>query len=630
MIEQMYKITCAVPRPSAPAFFGHLQSDGRVQLIETGSHDGEDPVAERLAALREKLGAILQKLGADPAASPEEGNEPSFVLDWNSEGDFFSLIAELESSVEKFRQQLINTERIHDTLIKEKAELSPVAGRLDMIVAGAASGTETALWYVPAELCAVVQRRVIESVADAKIVSPDQMVAEPEAGDLRLVCITAPSVQSHDVAGIMEAVGASRWQPPQGYLAGTPAETLENIKKRQAELDVSLKEQAAVIDHIRKDWIPRQTALYTGVDRLCQQYRAYTRCQKIGQIVLVEGWIPGSYLDDFTAKLNEKLPEVAVTTRLPDEEEYPTVPTALSHKPAFAPFALFLKLVQPPAYGSVDPTSLIAIFFPLFSGCIIGDAGYAVVMLALAIFFRSRTKNKIIRDVTYILISMSVWAILWGFAFGEFFGDTGHRLFHMEPLWVERSQAVLPVLLFSVALGLAHVLLGLFVGFLRGLRSRHKKHAVEKLGGILVIVAAVVALMGVRQFLPAMALPTGIAMLIVGLVLLAAGGGIGGLIESMSSFGHILSYVRIGAIGLSSAILAVAASKFIDVLGLTALGIFIALAIHLLNFVLAFAESGLHAARLHYVEFMGNFYEAKGTTWRPFIYRREQSWKKDS
>jgi V/A-type H+-transporting ATPase subunit I len=167
------------------------------------------------------------------------------------------------------------------------------------------------------------------------------------------------------------------------------------------------------------------------------------------------------------------------------------------------------------------------------------------------------------------------------------------------------------------------------VGFLRGLSSRHKKHALEKLGEILVILALLTVLTVVRGFLPSGAFPAGMALLVVGLILLCAGGGIGGLIESMSSFGHILSYVRIGAIGLSSAILAVAASKFVDVLGVSVLGIFIAFAIHLLNFVLAFAESGLHAARLHYVEFMGNFYEADGTAYNPFRYRRNLPWKRD-
>ena len=104
----------------------------------------------------------------------------------------------------------------------------------------------------------------------------------------------------------------------------------------------------------------------------------------------------------------------------------------------------------------------------------------------------------------------------------------------------------------------------------------------------------------------------------------------GGLIEAMGSIGNILSYVRIAAIGLSSAILAVVASRFVDVFGLSVLGIFMALAIHILNFILALGGSGLHSARLHYVEFMGKFYSGAGKYYKPFSKRRETRWKRRS
>jgi len=151
----------------------------------------------------------------------------------------------------------------------------------------------------------------------------------------------------------------------------------------------------------------------------------------------------------------------------------------------------------------------------------------------------------------------------------------------------------------------------------------------EKAGNLLVIFALICALVGLKGWLPESFFTMAISLLILGLVFLIAGGGIGGLVESFGSLGNILSYVRIAAIGLSSAILALVASKFVDVFGLSILGLFLALCIHLLNFVLAIGGSSIHAARLHYVEFMGKFYVGGGKNYRPFSRRRELRWKKE-
>ncbi|HRX25379.1 MAG TPA: V-type ATPase 116kDa subunit family protein, partial [Aminivibrio sp.] len=211
-----------------------------------------------------------------------------------------------------------------------------------------------------------------------------------------------------------------------------------------------------------------------------------------------------------------------------------------------------------------------------------------------------------------------------------FFGDAGHRLFHLEPLWVERSVSVLPVVVFTVALGAAHVFFGLLLGIYQGVRNSHRHLWMEKAGNLAVLLALVAGLVVLKAEMPRGVFTVPFSLLVIGLALLIAGGGIGGIIETLGSIGNIISYVRIAAIGLSSAILALVASKFLDVFGLSVFGIFLALMIHLLNFVLAIGGSALHSARLHYVEFFGKFYSGNGKEYTPFQRRSGSSWKKHS
>ncbi len=97
----------------------------------------------------------------------------------------------------------------------------------------------------------------------------------------------------------------------------------------------------------------------------------------------------------------------------------------------------------------------------------IGDMGYGALILLLSLKLKKAVR-PMLRDIGSILLSVSLWSIVWGAAWGEFFGDAGHRLFHLEPLWVERSVSVLPVVVFTVALGAAHVFSDFSWAYTRG------------------------------------------------------------------------------------------------------------------------------------------------------------------
>jgi V/A-type H+-transporting ATPase subunit I len=174
-------------------------------------------------------------------------------------------------------------------------------------------------------------------------------------------------------------------------------------------------------------------------------------------------------------------------------------------------------------------------------------------------------------------------------------------------------------MVFTLGLGVFHVVLGLLLGLVQGIRNRQRHVWIEKLGNLVVLAGLIGAMVAVKGWLPDKVFTLSVTMLVVGIVLLLAGGGIGGLVESIGAVGNILSYVRIAAIGLSSAILAMVATQFVDVFGVTMLGI-----------LLALAGSGLHSARLQYVEFFGKFYSGGGNDYKPFARRRLRSWKKQS
>src|SRR6185437_2315048 len=130
------------------------------------------------------------------------------------------------------------------------------------------------------------------------------------------------------------------------------------------------------------------------------------------------------------------------------------------------------------------------------------------------------------------------------------------RKLGLPALWFYRGgpHAVEPLLLFSLALGATHIVLGLLLGLWQSARSRRPAELLER-SGSLVALSGVFALAGVAagRLGGAAALPAA-AAIIVGLGLLIAPRGVMGLImgplEFVGTIGNVLSYLRVGAVGL--------------------------------------------------------------------------------
>jgi len=229
---------------------------------------------------------------------------------------------------------------------------------------------------------------------------------------------------------------------------------------------------------------------------------------------------------------------------------------------------------------------------------------------------RFRQKG-IIRDGAKILLISSVYSIFFGILYGEFFGDLPHRLFGLEPIFLDRRTAVIPMLYFALAIGVFHSLLGLSLGILTALKKKAKKEAAYKLTSIILIVCLIVVLTSYFGLLPVLSSrPIIIAMLFLIPFLLLTGGILAPL-EFLKSIGNIISYVRIMAIGLTSVLLAFVANRLAGSMGNIVVGILVASLLHLMNIALGLFSPTIHSMRLHYVEFFSKFIEYGGRRFEP-------------
>jgi V/A-type H+-transporting ATPase subunit I len=319
------------------------------------------------------------------------------------------------------------------------------------------------------------------------------------------------------------------------------------------------------------------------------------------------------------------------------------VPVLLDNPGWLKPFELFLAIFDPPRYGTFDPTIFFALAMPLWVGLIIGDVGYGLLLLAITLALYGKMKAgrpwrvvlagldfgftltpTVLRRVVAVLGWMTGFTFLFGLVFGEFFGDLPqHFIRGFHPLF-DRLEGINTYLYLSVGFGLAQVYLGLFLEMMKAVRHRERKEFLEAVAmmtgatTIFLWLATQVRVLPSSFFSPVM---LGSAVLfLLSLLASASLSSAMWLMESISTFGSIISYARIFAVGIASLALAIVANTIGGKVPALFIGIFIGAVAHVMFFGLTIIGHILQPARLNWVEFFSKFkyYQDTGRPYRPF------------
>ena len=336
-------------------------------------------------------------------------------------------------------------------------------------------------------------------------------------------------------------------------------------------------------------------------------------------LVVLGGWLPA----DRVAELRDALargvgPDVLVEER-PSQDRDASTPVALENRSFMRAFEPLSSFVATPRYGSLDPTPLLALTFPAFVGLMVADVGYGLVLLGLLLLARHRWRGRPVMDMVWpIGILCASATIVFGILFGEWFGDAGQRIIGLEPLWIDRREAMVPLLVLTISIGVAQVGLGLALGMINAALLHHRGELVRRTALLACLLAALVLVGWLARLMPETAGQIALATLLVALVVLLATTGLTGPIEVIGVFGNVLSYTRLMAIGLASVMLATVANRLGSLTEDVVLGVAVAVVIHALNLGLGVFDSTVQGMRLHYVEFFSKFVEPGGVRYEPF------------
>lgn len=431
------------------------------------------------------------------------------------------------------------------------------------------------------------------------------------------VLILASSRAAPRVSALLSASRVEEVPVPAGMNERNLLRALPAIRTRLAEITRRLSaieaERRALADAEGTWLFGLRVILHDYLVRLDARAHVFSA----EHLFVIEGWMPGVRAADLEQRLLSALgPEVVVSTIGVKDAPLENAPVALHNPPLFRPFELFTRGLPLPKYGTIDPTPFIAVFFPAFFGLMLGDVGYGLVLALVAGVLRMKSSpDTTLRSLANVALACSSSAITFGVVFGEFFGSLG-RVVGLRPFF-NREQATIPFLALAVALGAVHVLLGVVLSVFIQWHGGHRREAMGRSVALSMLILIGLALLAAFEVLPsALFTPLAIAIF-VGFTALIALEGVVAVIELVSTIGSVLSYARIMALGIASLMLAIVANEMVGAMGSVLVGVVFALLFHMVNFAIGLFSPAIHALRLHYVEFFGQFFSPGGAEYRP-------------
>ena len=398
-------------------------------------------------------------------------------------------------------------------------------------------------------------------------------------------------------------------------------EEIEKYEKNLEESEEKIKEN--------KKFLPDFYLYQAYLDNLRKKEASSEYFLKTKRLDFIEGYIPHNLKDKFNSDLKEVLGEEFVLDVDEADKDDPNVPIILDNNKLIEPYESVVETYSLPKYNEVDPTLLVSIFYTIFTGFMLGDLGYGLILFIGTILLRKfkdlpESTDKMVRLFTRVGLSGCVFGLI----FGSFFGG-------IIPLpgLIDTQKDFNTLMVISLIIG------GISLFTALGVKAYMLIRDGDPIGAIFDVLFWYMAVGGAIALILLDGPQKNIAKIImivamVGIVLTGgrenksiggkAAGGLYSLYGMSSWIGDFVSFLRLMALVLSGGFVAYSVNLIVGMLWpagiLGKIGAIIVFVIfQLFNLFLSTLSAYVHSLRLVYVEMFNKFYEGGGKKFRQMI-----------
>jgi len=446
-----------------------------------------------------------------------------------------------------------------------------------------------------------------------------------------VVCLKESSSEVHKLLRSAEFEPVSF----EGF-AGTVTKLIKEHRERLNQTQKRLRQLSTEAASLSANLLKLEI-LHDHYENLLNKEQARASAPATEKTVILEGWVREKdygRLEQIVSRFGAS----AVSRVQPAEDEEP--PVEIENKNIVKPFEVITRLYGMPRHFEVDPTVFLAPFFAIFFALCLTDAGYGIVIIALMLYFIKRTQGD--KKLMWMLGICSAFTVVAGALTGGWFGDAVQQFAPaLKPvreklMWFDPLEKPMTFFALSLALGYLQILTGLLIAFAHNLKRKNYIAAVcDQLTWLVMLNSIVIYGAGKAGYLSAeiggffgrLALVPAAAILLFsqrgGPLAGRLGMGAYSLFSTIFYMGDILSYLRLMALGMVTAGLAMA----INIIAKIALGapygigfilvILILIGGHSFNIAINALGAFVHTLRLQYVEFFPKFLVGGGRLFEP-------------
>jgi len=419
-------------------------------------------------------------------------------------------------------------------------------------------------------------------------------------------------------------------------MKGTVKELIEqhNEKLNQAQLELAeLGEKASALSAN----LLKLEILYDHYNNLLNREYAKDTAPATESTVVLEGWVREKDYKRLE-KLVSRFRASSLTRIAPTEGE--EIPVEIENANLIRPFEAVTRLYGMPQYFNIDPTVFLAPFFTVFFALCLADTGYGLLMVAIAAWLVVKMQGD--KKLLLMLGICGVSTAIFGAMTGGWFGDIIQQFIPaLEPM---RQKLMLfdplanPIPFLALALGLGYfqINVGIMIALGHDLKRGNFVAAIFDRITWLVMLNSLL-IFGFGKF----GLISGhvgsvfgkIAIVPAVMIFLFShreggwgtrfGMGFYNVFSTIFFLGDVLSYLRLMALGMVGAGLAMAINVFAKIVmgwpygtGIIAMILILVIG-HLFNLAMSALGAFVHTLRLQYVEFFPKFLIGGGRNFEP-------------